>query len=170
MEQYRTHVLEFYSDSYSDAESESEEERDIMRARMHEKLERMEKEIARTKAEILDEQWKRTLAEQQLEQLEQKIQEGVNVFKRLSSKLSPNAFASEVPATTSELPTSQLSTAELPNKVTEKNLTSSTEQQERSMPRSAIDLSAESQILSAPANNDVVNAHQRNIRSRRRNS
>ncbi len=51
----------------------------------------------------------------------------------------------------------ELSTAELPNKVTEKSPISSTEQQERSKPISVTNLPVRTQILSTPANNDVTN-------------
>ncbi len=122
---------------------------------MHEEMEKMKKEMSRLDSVAKDEQWKQTIAEQQLEH---KMQEGVTVSKRLTSKLPPNAFASEVPATTSRLPTSQLSPAELPKKATEKDLTSSTEQQERLNPKSATDLPVGTQILSTLANNDVANA------------
>ncbi len=83
----------------------------------------------------------------------------MTVFNRLMSKLPPNAFASVTSATTSKLQTSQSMSTELPKKAAEKDLTPLTEQQERSMPRSATDLPAESQTLSASANNDVANAH-----------
>ncbi len=78
----------------------------------------------------------------------------MTVFKRLTSKLLPNAFASEMPATTSRMQTSQLMPAELPKKAAEKDPTSSIEQQERLMLRSATDLPVETQVLSTPANND----------------
>ncbi len=119
----------------------------------HEKMQRMKKEMSRLESVAKNEQWKHTLAEQRLEQ---KMQEGMTVFNKLMSKLPPNAFASKTSAITSKMQTSQLMPAELLKKATEKDPTPSTEQQERS-PRSATDLPAESQILSASTNNDIVN-------------
>ncbi len=84
---------------------------------MREEMQKMKKEMLRLDSVAKDEQRKRTIAEQRLEQ---KTQEGVTVFKRHTSKLPPNAFASKIPATTSRMPTSQLMPAELSKKATEK--------------------------------------------------
>ncbi len=60
----------------------------------------MKKEMSRLESVAKDTQCKHTLVEQRLEQ---KMQEGMTVFKRLMSKLPPDAFASETSAMTSRL-------------------------------------------------------------------
>ncbi len=110
-----------------------------------EEMVKMREEMSRLYFVVKDEQLKRTITEQQLEQ---KMQEEMNVFKRLlSSKLLSNAFASEVSATTSKLPTFQLPTVELSNTTPDRNPTSSTEQQERSRPISVTNLPVRTQTF-----------------------
>ncbi len=129
--------------------------------KMHEEMKKLEEKCAKLDAVAKDEQWKRTVVEQKLEQ---RSQEGVKVFNALMSKITSISRNRDESAMTSNLPTSQ-SMPTSSRIARGSGLSRSVEQQQRTMSMLTMNHPARAQTGPTPVTDEVTNACRRAMTS-----